>query len=224
MSYCNWEHTSDLNIKYHDEEWGIPLHDDTHQFEFLSLEVLQCGLNWNIIINKREIFRTCFHGFDFTKIALYTENDIKRIMLTEGMIKSPKKISAIINNAQCFKQIINQFGSFDSYLWGFSNHKTILYKKHAQGFIPVSNGLSENISRNLKKRGFKFLGPITIYSHLQACGIINDHDQNCPRFTYINAHFPTICQNPDHEVGVHNFGTLLKKDVFQNKLINQKGD
>jgi len=205
MSYCNWEHTSPVNIKYHDEEWGIPVHDDVRQFEYLSLEVLQCGLSWNTVINKRNILRTCFDGFDFTKIAAYTDKDIESIMATQGMIKSLPKIKAIINNAECFIKIRQTFGSFDSYLWSYSNGKTILYHKHAEGFIPVSNGLSEKISKDLKKRGFKFLGPITIYSHLQACGIINDHDKNCPRHTYINTHFPTKHKQPDNEVAVHNF-------------------
>ena len=205
MSYCNWEHTSPVNIKYHDEEWGIPIHNDVHQFEYLCLEVLQCGLNWNTIINKRDILRRCFDGFDFTKIAEYTDSNITHIMQTEGMIKSPSKIKAIINNAKCFLKIRQTFGSFDSYLWGYSKGKTILYHKHADGFIPASNGLSEKISNDLKKRGFKFVGPITIYAHLQACGIINDHDKNCPRHVYINNHFPTVFKKCDHESGVQNF-------------------
>ena len=205
MSYCNWEHTSPLNIKYHDEEWGIPLHDDIRQFEFLSMEVMQCGLNWNMMINKRHIFRTCFDNFDFNKIAQYNAQDIARIMSTEGMIKSVRKIEAIINNAKCFQQIRQKFGSFDAYLWGYSNGKTILYDKHEKGYIPVSNGLSLKISRDLKKYGFKFLGSTTVYSHLQACGIINDHDRNCPRHQHINAHYPTVRKTCDDEIGVHFF-------------------
>ncbi len=205
MSYCNWENTSPLNIKYHDEEWGVPIHDDMHQFEYLSMEVLQCGLNWNMIINKRNILRACFDGFDYQKIARYTDKDIKRIMQTESMIKSQKKIEAIINNARCFLKIRQIFGSFDSYLWSYSKGKTILYHKHAQGHIPVSNDLSEKISKDLKKHGFKFLGPVTIYSHLQACGIINDHDQNCPRYTYINTRFPTVKKCCKEESGVHHY-------------------
>jgi len=205
MSYCHWENTSPVNIKYHDEEWGIPLHDDKGQFEYLCLEVMQCGLNWNIVINKREIFRKCFDGFDFEKVAKYNTKDIEQIMGVAGMIKSQSKIKAIINNAQCFKKIREEFGSFDAYLWGYSKNKTILYNKHNQGYIPVSNGLSDRISKDLKKRGFKFLGPIVIYSHLQACGIINDHDQNCPRFKYILKHYPTIQKRCDKEEAVHYF-------------------
>ena len=205
MSYCNWEHTSPLNIKYHDEEWGVPLHDDQKQFEFLSLEVMQCGLSWNIIINKREVFKKCFDGFDFDKIAQYKLKDIERIMRTDGMIKSVRKIEAIISNAKCFQKMREEFGSFDAYLWAYSDNKTILYEKHDQGYIPVSNGLSEKISKDLKKRGFKFLGPVVIYSHLQACGIINDHDENCPRYQYINTNYPTVCKRRDKEEKVHKY-------------------
>lgn len=202
MSYCNWENTSPVNIKYHDEEWGVPLHDDCGQFEYLSLEVMQCGLSWNIVITKREIFKKCFDGFDFDKIAAYTAEDVDRIMATSGMIKSRRKIEAIISNAKCFQKIRQEFKSFDAYLWRYSQGKTILYDKHAQGYIPVSNGLSLKISNDLKKRGFKFLGPVVIYSHLQACGLINDHDENCPRYQYINKNYPTVCKRRDKEIGV----------------------
>lgn len=206
MSYCDWDKASPLNIKYHDKEWGVPLHDDKGQFEFLMMEVMQCGLNWNMMINKREIFRAAFDGFDFDKIAKYGAKDIERIMAIEGMIRSVRKIEAIINNAKCFQKVRNEFGSFDDYLWGYSGGKTILYDKHKKGYIPVSNGLSLKISKDLRKRGFKFLGPTTVYSHLQACGMINDHDENCARFQYINDRYPTICKKRDQEDGVQYFG------------------
>jgi DNA-3-methyladenine glycosylase I len=205
MSYCNWGNSSELNLKYHDEEWGIPVHDDITQFEYLMLEVMQCGLNWNMMINKREIFRKCFDNFNYDIIADYSEKDVERIMQTEGMIKSVRKIDAIINNAKCFQKIREEFGSFCNYLWGYSENKTILYEKHELGFIPVSNGLSEKISKDLKKRGFKFMGSITIYSHLQAAGIINDHDKNCPRYEYINSNYPTVNKKRFLEKGVQHF-------------------
>ena len=192
MSYCNWNGTSLINHRYHDEEWGVPLHDDIRQFEFLMLEVMQCGLSWDLIINKREIFRQCFDAFNYDKIASYGEDDIKRILATPGMIKSLGKVKAIINNAKCFQKIRAEFGSFDAYLWKWSKGKTILYNKHNEGFIPVTNGLSDTISKDLQKRGFKYLGSITIYSHLQACGIINDHDIDCPRYKYITEHYPCV--------------------------------
>ena len=206
MSYCNWGKTSELNQKYHDNEWGIPVHDDRMQFEYLMMEVMQCGLNWNMMINKREIFRKCFDNFEFDLIADYDVNDIERIMNTEGMIKSLRKIEAIINNAKCFQKISREFGSFSEYLWAYSDNKTILYEKHSDGYIPVSNGLSDRICKDLKKRGFKFLGTITIYSHLQACGIINDHDKNCPRYKYINSKYPTVMRKRYLEKNVSFFG------------------
>ena len=205
MAYCDWGKASERNSEYHDKEWGVPVHDDRTQFEYLMLEVMQCGLNWQMMLDKREIFRRCFDNFDFAKIAAYTEEDVLRIMSTEGMIKSPRKIAAVIHNARCLQKICAEFGSFDAYLWNFSNGKTILYDKHADGYIPVSNGLSARISKDLKKRGFKYMGDITVYSHLQACGIINDHDKNCPRYHYINTHFPTVCKRRDAEKGVQHF-------------------
>ena len=206
MSYCHWENTSEKNIKYHDEEWGIPVHDDKKQFEYLMMEVMQCGLNWNMMINKRDIFRKCFCGFDYDKIAAFTEQDITRIMNTEGMIKSPRKIEAIIHNACCFQKIRQEFSSFCNYLWRYTDGKTIIYDKHNDGYIPVSNGLSDTISKDLKKRGFKFLGSVTVYSHLQACGMINDHDKHCPRYQYIINHFSTIAKRRDAEKNVTFFG------------------
>lgn len=192
MAYCNWDSTSELNIQYHDTEWGIPLHDDRMQFEFLMMEVMQCGLNWNMMINKREIFRSCFDNFEYDRIADYNDDDIQRIMETEGMIRSRRKIEAIIGNARCFQKIREEFGSFSEYLWRYTDGKTILYNRHEEGYIPVSNGLSDTISKDLKRRGFKYLGTITVYSHLQACGIINDHDKDCPCYKRINDNYPTI--------------------------------
>lgn len=205
MSYCNWEHTSLLNQKYHDTEWGVPVHDDRKQFEYLMMEVMQCGLSWDLMINKRDIFRKCFDNFNFDKIASYSNKDIEKILNTDGMIKSPRKINAIINNAKCFQQIRKEFGSFCNYIWAYSDNKTILYDKHNAGYIPVSNGLSDRISKDLKHRGFKYLGSITIYSHLQACGIINDHDENCPRFSYINKRTQTVHKKRLQEKDVHKF-------------------
>lgn len=205
MAYCNWSSGSAVNTKYHDEEWGVPLYDDRKQFEFLMLEVMQCGLSWNIVINKREIFRRCFDGFDYDKVAVYTAEDVERIMCTEGMIKSLRKIEAVIHNARCFQKIRAEFGSFSAYLWAFSGNKTILYDKHADGHIPASNGLSEKISKDLRRRGFKFLGPVVIYSHLQACGIINDHGSDCSCYKHIVANYPCVHKKRDNEKNVQCF-------------------
>ena len=194
------KHNRILLIKYHNEEWGVPLHDDQKQFEFLMMEVMQCGLNWNMMMEKREIFRTCFENFD------YGEADIQRILDTPGMIRSCRKIEAVINNARCFQQIREEYGSFSDYIWSYSGGKTILYNKHADGWIPASNGLSERISKDLKKRGFKYMGEITVYSHLQACGIINDHGSDCPCYRRINDSHPTVNKRRDKEKNVVYYG------------------
>lgn len=192
MGSCNWGFSSEAMRKYHDEEWGVPLHDDQKQFEFLMMEAMQCGLSWDLMIKKREIFQRCFDNFDYDLIAGYNDNDIDRIMNTEGMIRSRRKIEAIINNARCFQEIRNEFGSFCNWLWAFSDGKTILYTGHADGDVPVSNGLSDRIAKELKKRGFKYLGTVTVYSHLQACGMINDHDKHCDCYERINSRYPTV--------------------------------
>ena len=176
---CAWCCDGGLNQSYHDQEWGILLHDDQKHFEFLMLEVMQCGLSWTLMLKKREIFRQCFNNFDYHKIAAYTENDIDRILNTEGMIKSRRKVCAIIHNARCFLQIIEEYGSFDSFIWAFTDNQTYIYPKHHRGEWEAKNELSDRVSAALKKRGFKYLGSITVFSHLQACGIINDHDPNC---------------------------------------------
>lgn len=210
MAYCNWDSTSEENIRYHDTEWGVPLHDDRMQFEFLMMEVMQCGLSWQMMIQRREVFRSCFDNFEYDKIAEYSEADIRRIMETPGMIRSRRKIEAIINNARKFQDIRSEFSSFSAYLWRWSGGKTILYDHHAEGIIPASNGLSETISQDLRSRGFKFLGPTTVYSHLQACGIINDHGSDCPRYRYINEHYPTVRKRSYLEKGVVDYSLLSK--------------
>lgn len=197
MGYCGWNSASEIDRHYHDTEWGIPVHDDRKQFEYLMMEVMQCGLSWELMLRKREIFRQCFDNFDFDKVTAYDERDVERIMNTEGMIRSPRKIRAIINNARCFQKIRNLYGSFSNYLWAYSDGKTIIYSSHSGGRIPVSNGLSARISKDLKSKGFKYLGAITVYSHLQACGIINDHDTDCPCYKKINGSFPTITKLDD---------------------------
>lgn len=206
MAYCDWDKASHENIVYHDTEWGTPLHDDRGQFEFLSLEVLQCGLNWNMMMKKREIFRACFDNFNYDKVADYGPADIARIMGTAGMIRSERKISAIINNAKCFREMRRDNGSFSDYIWSYSGGKIILYDRHAAGYVPASNALSERVSRDLKSRGFKFLGPVVIYSHLQATGVINDHDAHCPRRREILSCYPSIRKRRDNEKGVRYYG------------------
>ena len=200
MGYCNSWCKTKADLIYHDTEWGIPLHDDRGQFEFLMLEVMQCGLSWQLILKKRAVFRKCFHQFDYKKIARYTQADIARILNTPQMIKSSRKINAVIQNARAFINIQREFGSCSRFLWDYCGGKTIVYAGHATGKVPPANGLSIRLSQELKKRGFHFLGPVTVYSHLQACGIINDHSKDCPRFVQINQTYPTIKKSRDQEV------------------------
>lgn len=199
MERCSWCLCNEKMIRYHDEEWGVPVHDDKKQFEFLMMEAMQCGLNWNMMIQKREIFRECFDEFAYWKVAEYTEEDVRRILETEGMIKSQRKIRAVIHNAQCFLKVQKEFGTFSAYLWGFSKGKMIRYMGHQKGDVPAKNGLSDRISQDLKKRGFKYLGSVTVYSHLQACGIINDHAEGCFRYQEVMEGSPVIRKRRDKE-------------------------
>jgi len=177
----------------------VPAHSDRRQFEYISLEVMQCGLSWGLMLRKREIFRVCFDRFDFNKIAAYTEADVERILSTPGMIRSRRKVEAIVSNARVFLKVRAEFGTFSRFIWDFCGGKTILYRGHEKGRIPASNGLSTRLSADLKARGFKFLGPVVVYSHLQACGIINDHSEGCPCYARINASSPTVRLRRDHE-------------------------
>lgn len=199
MGHCTWANMNTANQIYHDTEWGIPVHDDRQMFEHLTLECMQCGLSWDLMLKKREIVRRCFENFDY-KVASYDATDVERILNTEGMIRSPRKVRAVINNARCYQKVREEFGSFCKYIWAYSDGKTILYDGHDDGPLPVSNGLSERISKDLKKRGFKYVGAITIYSHLQACGIINDHDKECSCYKRIVREYPTVRMERDSEV------------------------
>ena len=202
MGNCVWADINEANRRYHDAEWGVPVHDDRQMFEHLTLECLQCGLSWWLMMKKREIFRQCFENFDYDKIAAYGDADVERILNTEGMIRSPRKIRAVISNARCYQRVREEFGSFCDYLWAYTEGKSILYDGHAEGAVPVSNGLPERISKDLKKRGFKYIGPVTIYSHLQACRIINDHTGDCPCYHELIAIYPVVRLKPDQEAGL----------------------
>lgn len=181
MKRCLWAESNVLLREYHDNEWGIPVHDDKIHFEYLFLEVMQCGLNWLTILKKRQAFREAFSNFDYHKISEYKEEDIERLMQNKTIIRSRKKIEAVIKNAKAFLKIQEEYGSFDKYIWSFTDGKIIKSDK-INGKSIVKNELSDKISKNLKKQGFSFLGSITIYSHLQAAGLINDHDLECYRY------------------------------------------
>ncbi len=185
---CSWTGNNALLIEYHDKEWGVPLFDDNKQFEFISLEVMQCGLSWLTVLRKREVIRKAFSDFDVGKVALYDDTKIAQIMALDGMIHSIRKIKAIVNNAKAFIAIQREFGSFSSYLWNFTSNKTVVYPEHINGTKFVAkNELSDRISNDLKSRGFSFLGSVTVYSHLQAAGIINDHSDYCFRYKELRA-------------------------------------
>lgn len=181
---CDWFAVGGIMEKYHDEEWGTPEHDDKKLFEFLMLESMQCGLSWTIIMKKRQALSEAFDGWDFEKIAKYDENKLQEIIAYPNMIKSMPKIKAMVVNAKAFIKIREEFGSFDSYLWAYTGEKVLVYRQN-QIKMPAQNELSEKIAKDLKKRGFKYLGAVTVYSFLQAVGVINDHAEKCFRYKEI---------------------------------------
>ena len=178
---CSWGSKDDLYMDYHDLEWGVPVHDDIKLFEFLTLESFQAGLSWLTILRKRENFRQAFDGFDPVKVANYGEKEIAMLMENAGIIRNLQKIKAAINNAQRFLEIQKEFGSFDNYIWAFTDFKTIVNHWEKNSDIPAKTDLSDQVSADMKKRGFKFVGSTVIYSHLQATGMVNDHLISCFR-------------------------------------------
>jgi DNA-3-methyladenine glycosylase I len=182
MTRCPWSTSNELYICYHDEEWGFPVFDDQKQFEFLVLESAQAGLSWNTILNKRENYRAAYDGFDVQEVAEYDEIKIAELMQNAGIIRNRRKIEASINNAKCFIEIQKEFDSFCNYLWDFVGGKPLVNHWTEISQIPARTELSDRISKDMKKRGFKFLGSIIIYSHLQATGLVNDHIVSCFRW------------------------------------------
>lgn len=182
---CGWAGKDEIYINYHDTEWGVPVRDDQKQFEFLILEGFQAGLSWITILKKRENFRKAFDNFNYKKIAQYNEDKIQSLLKNEGIIRNNLKIRATVSNAKAFIETQNEFGSFCNYIWSFVNNKTIDGRRNRLEDIPAYNELSDKISKDLKKRGFKFVGSTVVYSHLQATGIINDHLIGCFRYSAI---------------------------------------
>lgn len=176
---CDWCESSDLMRKYHDEEWGVPLHDDKKLFEFLVLDAFQAGLSWSTILNKRENFRKAFHNYDIKKISRYTEKDINRLLKDAGIIRNRLKINATVINAQKFLEVQKEFGSFDKYIWQFTNGKTIVNKWKELKEIPAKTAQSDAMSKDLLTRGFKFVGSTICYAFMQAAGMVNDHLLKC---------------------------------------------
>jgi DNA-3-methyladenine glycosylase I len=176
---CGWCEKDDLYRDYHDKEWGQPVHDDRIMFEFLLLETFQAGLSWYTILSKRENFRSAFDNFDFERISRYSESKIQTLLQDSGIIRNQQKIRAAVSNAQAYRKVREEFGSFCSYFWSFTNGEPIDNTPQTLADIPTSTALSDLISKDLKKRGFKFVGSTVVYAHMQATGMVNDHVAGC---------------------------------------------
>lgn len=187
---CAWPAPDQLMIKYHDQEWGVPVHDDRKIFEFLVLESAQAGLSWITVLRKREGYRKAFSGFDPKKVARFTEEDVELLVINPGIIRNRLKIEATINNARRFLEVQKEFGSFSKYMWGFVGGKPVDGKRRSIKELPAISKESEIWSKDLKKRGFKFLGPTVCYAHMQAVGMVNDHTTDCFRYAEIKGEEP----------------------------------
>lgn len=182
MQRCPWCEQTDLEKAYHDTEWGVPVFSDEKQFEFLVLESAQAGLSWLTVLRKRESYRRLYDGFDPEKVAGYGERKIQKLMSDSGIIRNRRKIEASVNNAARFLEIRDEFGSFSDYLWGFTGGISVTNRWKKLSEIPAFTELSVTVSGDLKKRGFRFMGPTIVYSHLQATGVVNDHLVSCFRY------------------------------------------
>lgn len=177
---CSWAQSNSLMREYHDNEWGVPNYDDRYLFEMLNLEGAQAGLSWMTILNKREGYRNAFHQFDINVCAAMTDIELEEIVKNGEVVRHSLKINAVRANAIAAQKVIQEYGDFAHYVWNFVDFKPIINHWNSVGQLPAKNELSEQISKDMKKRGFKFVGPITIYSYLQAVGIIDDHIITCP--------------------------------------------
>jgi DNA-3-methyladenine glycosylase I len=184
---CNWCLGSDLYLRYHDEEWGVPVHDDRKLFEFVILEGAQAGLSWITILKRREGYRQAFAGFDPEKVALFGPGKVEELMQFEGIIRNRRKVESAISNAKAFLDIQKEFGSFDKYIWGFTGYQTIVNNFSTLAELPAQTELALTISKDLKKRGFSFMGPTIVYAHMQATGMVNDHLTGCFRHSQVKA-------------------------------------
>lgn len=182
---CGWCEGDELYEKYHDTEWGVPVYDDDKLFEFLILETFQAGLSWITVLRKRENFRKAFDNFDYTKIAKYNQDKIDALLQDSGIIRNKLKVNATITNAQAFMKVQEEFGSFSNYFWAFTGGKPIKNAFTKLSEIPANTPLSDKISKDLKKRGFKFVGTTVVYAHMQATGMVNDHITSCFRYNEV---------------------------------------
>jgi len=182
MKRCAWVGDGPLYIDYHDNQWGVPLHDDQALFEMLILEGAQAGLSWRTILTKRENYRAAFDQFDPVKVAAYDERKIQELLQDAGIVRNKLKVRAAVTNAQAFLKVQEEFGSFDKYIWGFVNHRPIINQWKTLREIPAKTPEAEAMSKDLKKRGFKFVGPTICYAFMQAVGMVNDHTMDCFRY------------------------------------------
>ena len=182
MKRCSWCGQDELYRRYHDEEWGVPVYDDRKHYEFMVLEAAQAGLSWLTILRKREAYRVAYAGFDPKTVAAFGEERIKELLQNPGLVRNERKIRTSINNAQRFLEVQQAFGSFSNYLWAFTGHRPVVNAWRHERELPAQTALSVAISEDLKKRGFQFLGPVIVYSHLQATGLVNDHVVDCFRY------------------------------------------
>lgn len=190
---CPWLDLSKPDyIAYHDKEWGVPVYDDNVLFEFLILESAQAGLSWYTILKRRAGYRHAFANFDVEKVAKFDSDTVEKLMLNPNIIRNRAKIIATINNAQCFIDVKQEFGSFSHYVWGFVNHKTQIHSIAKLSDYPTNSIESDNLSKDLKKRGFKFIGSTICYAYMQACGLINDHSDDCYRKKQIINQFKQV--------------------------------
>lgn len=187
LNRCAWCEDDPLYVEYHDKEWGVPVRDDQTLFEFLTLETFQAGLSWITVLRKRENFRKALDNFDFKKIAQYSDSKLESLLEDPGIIRNKLKVKATVTNAQAFIRIQEEFGSFSSYIWGFVDGKPIQNEFKTMGDIPGNTSLSDQISKDLKRRGFKFVGTTVVYAHMQATGMVNDHVKDCFRYKELQA-------------------------------------
>jgi DNA-3-methyladenine glycosylase I len=186
VTRCGWADGDPLLLRYHDEEWGVPVHDDRRHFEFLVLEGAQAGLSWLTILRKREHYRKAFHGFRPEKVARYGERDIARLLADPGIVRNILKIRAAVENARRFLEVRREFGTFDAYIWRFVGGAPVVHRYRGQRELPATAKEAEAMSADLRRRGFRFVGPTICYAHMQAVGLVNDHLVGCFRHNVVN--------------------------------------
>ena len=183
---CEWCGSDPVYVAYHDDEWGVPVHDDRLLFEFLILEGAQAGLSWITILKKREGYRKAFAGFDVEKVARFTEAKLEKLLLNPAIVRNRLKVKSSVTNAQAFLKVQEEFGSFDNYIWRFVEGKPIVNRFKSMKDIPAKTDISDAMSKDLKHRGFKFVGSTICYAHMQATGMVNDHTMDCFRYTQLS--------------------------------------